>query len=367
MRDDISYNEIITRLNDMVETVAADCIPNGRKDGKYWRGDLHGKISVHLSGGRVGTVGGWQGQFGGKIGTNLIGLIELAYNCGSHGEAVKVAKERFLGLKQGQMSEQDRERWKKQQEDSRNAADRRKRQEQRDKNWKAGTAQQIWHEAKPIIGTLAEQYLLSREIELEPDMPGLDRWPPSLRFHPALPFRDARHPALIGGVQNVERKLVAIWRIFLGPDGKALTDEEGKKVKLGFGPATGGAVRLGPATPILRITEGMETALGVQRLTKNSASVWAALSTSGMIGLDIPPGVKRLEIYADGDRYRLNKQTGAVDLPPGIKAAEALKAKAAKVGVEAVIFPSPEPDDWLDVWQALKRDQKQRRAVQYQD
>lgn len=234
--------------------------------------------------------------------------------------------------------------------------EKREREEKREQERKADTVRGIWQSSVAIAGTLAEKYLISRLIELEPSMPGLHEWPPSMRFHPALPFNGGRHPALIGGVQNAERKLVAIWRIFLGPDGKALTDAEGKKVKLGFGPATGGAVRLGPATPVLRVTEGMETALGVQRLTKNSASVWAALSTSGMMGLEIPKGVRRLEIYADGDRYRMNQKTGAIELPPGIKAANTLKERAEKQGIEAVVFPSPEPDDWLDVWQAKKRE-----------
>ncbi|WP_442417751.1 toprim domain-containing protein [Peteryoungia aggregata] len=107
----------------------------------------------------------------------------------------------------------------------------------------------------------------------------------------------------------------------------------------------------------------METALAVQRLTRNTFSVWATLSTSGMVGLDIPPGVKRLEIYADGDRHRLNRRTGEVEDPPGIRAANSLRERAQRQGIETVIFPSPEPDDWLDVYQAKVRHQRlmQRR------
>ncbi|MEN5275807.1 toprim domain-containing protein [Brucella sp. TWI432] len=141
--------------------------------------------------------------------------------------------------------------------------------------------------------------------------------------------------------------------------------EDGKKIKLGFGPAKGGAVRLGPVTRTLRLAEGMETSLAVQRLTGNGASVWATLSTSGMIGFDIPDGVERLEIYADGDRYRSHRRTGDLVKPPGIAAAEALQAKAIMQNIEAVIYPSPEPDDWLDVWVSRFKDDHQQRNIEY--
>lgn len=243
----------------------------------------------------------------------------------------------------------------------------REAENQRERERKVETVRSLWDEAVPIAGTLAETYLKSRSIDLEPDMVGLGAWPPSLRFHPGLKHDGARHPALIGGVQAVDRKLVAIWRIFLGPDGRAVVGPEGKKVKLGFGPATGGAVRFGPATPTLRLAEGMETAMGVQRLTRNTFSVWATLSTSGMIGFEIPPGVRRLEIYADGDRFRANKRTGEIMDPPGIKAASQLQEKARAQGVEAVVLPSPEPDDWLNVWESRKRDRDSGRLVEYAD
>ncbi|MCO5730128.1 toprim domain-containing protein [Rhizobium sp. SSA_523] len=188
---------------------------------------------------------------------------------------------------------------------------------------------------------------------------------PSLRFHPGLKLGGERHPALIGGVQAKSRKLTAVWRIFLNADGSALKNDEGKKVKLGLGPAVGGAVRLGPVTDVLRITEGIETGLGVSLLTRPGASTWATLSTSGMINFEIPEGVKRLEIYADGDRHRLHNKTGGLMDPPGIAAAKKLQDRAAKEGVEAVLFPSPEPDDWLDVWQGRKRDERQQRYIEY--
>lgn len=238
--------------------------------------------------------------------------------------------------------------------------------DQRAKERKLETVRSIWSQGIPVAGTAAEQYLMSRSIELS-DFPAGSVWPQSLRFHPGLMHDGKKHPALIGGVQSKDRRIVALWRIFLQPDGKALGGDDGRKIKLGFGPAAGGAVRLGPVTETLKLTEGIETALGVLLLTRNKTSVWATLSTSGMIGFEIPEGVKRLEIYADGDRFRQHKQTGKVVNPPGILAANQLRDRARREGVEAVVFPSPEPDDWLDVWEQRKKDEQQQRSVEYRD
>lgn len=364
MRDELKYEDIVDRLNDMVETVAETCIPDGRREGQYWRGDLHGKISVHIRGSRVGMVGAWQGQFGDKVGGNLIRLIELAFGCKSHGDAVRIAKEKFLGISKRELTADEKRAWAKSQEASKHKAEERRRADEREKAEKVETVREIWHEAKPIVGTPAEEYLKSRGVELT-DFPKGAVWMPSLRFHPALMLKGMAHPALIGGVQDVNRKLIAVWRIFLQADGRALLDADGKKTKLGLGPATGGAVRLGPPTETLRLAEGIETALGVMLLTRCTASVWATLSTSGMMNVQIPAGVRRVEIYADGDRHRLNELAGSVADPPGIAAAKKLQSRLREGGFDVAIYPSPEPDDWLDVWVQRKKDEQRKRAVSY--
>lgn len=371
MREDIPYQDIVEKLNDIVDRVASDCVPDGRKHGPYWRGDCHGKVSVHLSGTRVGMVGFWQGQAGNaKGGGNLIHLIELAKGFTSHGEAVRFAKRHYLGIGDREMTAEERRRQSRSQAESERRKRDRERQDEQQLESKVQTVQSLWHEGSPIAGTLAEIYLGTRSIELS-DLKGADQWPPSMRFHPSMPVspddpRSRRHPALMGGVQSKSRRLIAIWRVFLDADGNALKDRDGKKMKLGFGPAAGGAVRFGPVTPVLKLTEGMETGLGVRCLARpSSGSVWATLSTSGMVGFEIPDGVKRLEIYADGDRHRLNKRSGELMLPPGIDAARKLQERAGREGVECVIHPSPEPDDWLDVWQQRKKDEQRQRSIEY--
>lgn len=359
MVTDLSYRDIVDALSNHAETIARQCIPQGTRKGVYWVGDLNGKVSVHISGDRKGMVGFWNGQAGNaKGGGTLINLIELAYNCKTHAEAVELAKSRYLGIHRRELTPEEKRRWAEQQRQSERLAQERDRQAQYERLAKVDMVRVIWSKAVPIAGTPAEIYLGSRGLFLA-DLPGTV-WPASLRYHPSCPVspddpRSRRYPALIGGVQGIDRKLIAVWRIFLDPNGKALLDRDGAKMKFGFGPSSGGAVRLGPVAVSIHVAEGIETALAVQRLNKNEHPVWATLSTSGMQNFVIPPAVRRLVIWSDGDRHRPDQKTGGVLTPPGSRAASALAARASDQGIEVVIYQSPAPDDWLDVWNTRRR------------
>jgi hypothetical protein len=83
-----------------------------------------------------------------------------------------------------------------------------------------------------------------------------------------------------------------------------LSRHEGQKApvtpqKMMLGPCRGGVVRLGPATNPLMVGEGIETCLAAMQATGQSA--WAALSTSGLRSLQLPPEVQEVTILADGD------------------------------------------------------------------
>jgi putative DNA primase/helicase len=66
-----------------------------------------------------------------------------------------------------------------------------------------------------------------------------------------------------------------------------------------FGPCRGGAVRLADPSDVLMVGEGIETCLAAMLATGYPA--WAALSTSGLRGLDLPKDVRDLIVLADGD------------------------------------------------------------------
>ncbi len=92
--------------------------------------------------------------------------------------------------------------------------------------------------------------------------------------------------------------MVAIHRTFLRVDGKGKAPVS--KPKMMIGRCGGGAVRLAPAGPELVLSEGLETSLSVQQAT--GLPVWAALSTSGLCSVILPPEVKTVLVAADGDR-----------------------------------------------------------------
>ena len=69
--------------------------------------------------------------------------------------------------------------------------------------------------------------------------------------------------------------------------------------KMMVGPCRGGAVRLAPLSEGLMVGEGIESCLAAMQATGRPA--WAALSTSGLLTLDLPEEVREVIVLADGD------------------------------------------------------------------
>ena len=152
-------------------------------------------------------------------------------------------------------------------------------------------ALRIWRESESATGTVVVKYLHGRGIELE--------IPPSIRFHRLLKnsSSDLFFPAMIAAVQTLDRRITAIHRTFLLPDGRGKAQVSEPKMALGAIGA--GAVRLAAATEELVLAEGIETALSVLQAT--GKPVWACLGTSGLKAVILPPEVKIVTIAADGD------------------------------------------------------------------
>jgi hypothetical protein len=203
----------------------------------------------------------------------------------------------------------------------------RKAQQRADAEKRAIQAKRLWLEAQPITGTIAETYLRGRGITCE--------LPETLRFHRACWHGPTakRWPAMVGAVQGAN--LPAVHRTYLRPDGLGKADIEPPKAMLGA--VTGGAVRLADGLGPLVVAEGIETALSLAsgRLWTPS-TVWAALSTSGIRGLHLPPTTSRLTIAPDGDA-------------PGREAANALAERAHALGWQVSLLPAPDGRDWNDI------------------
>ena len=149
----------------------------------------------------------------------------------------------------------------------------------------------IWAESAPVSGTPVERYLRSRDLD--------GPIPPSLRCHPRLPHRPSGSswPAMVAAVQGADGRLAGVSRTWLRPDGTGKAPVEPPRMMLGR--CAGGAVRLARAGHDLQVGEGLETCLAAMLATRQPT--WAALSTSGLRALALPPEVRQVVILADGD------------------------------------------------------------------
>jgi hypothetical protein len=192
---------------------------------------------------------------------------------------------------------------------------------------KAEQARRLWREAQPIAGTLAETYLRGRGITCA--------LLPTLRFHGACWHGPTarRWPAMVALVEGAG--LPAVHRTWLRPDGSGKADIEPAKAMLGA--TAGGAVRLSDGPSRLVVGEGLESALSLLcGLLDGPATVWAALSTSGLRGLRLPPRPSRLTIACDGDG-------------PGRAAAHALAERARGLGWQVGILDPGTGADFNDI------------------
>ena len=187
-------------------------------------------------------------------------------------------------------------------------------------------ARAVWEDAQPIAGTVAETYLRGRGITCA--------LPPTLVFAPSCWHASAkRFPALVALVEGGEG--FALHRTYLRPDGAGKAEADPSKAMLGA--VAGGAVRLAQGPGRLVVAEGIETALSLAcGLLDGPATVWAALSTSGMTGLRLPDIPGRLTVAPDGDKA-------------GRGAALALADRAARAGWAVSILTPPPGGDFNDL------------------
>jgi putative DNA primase/helicase len=156
-----------------------------------------------------------------------------------------------------------------------------------------------------------------------------------LRYAPALRRPDGTNrPAMIARIDDLDGRLIGVHRTWLARDPAGAWR---RFDRASLGPIGGGAVRLGPAAETLMIGEGLETCLSAVQATGMPA--WAALSTSGIVALILPPIVRTVIILADHDRSSA-----------GERAARTAAVRWIAEGRRARIAMPPEPDtDFNDV------------------
>jgi len=122
---------------------------------------------------------------------------------------------------------------------------------------------------------------------------------------------------MVGAVQGPDRSICGLQRTFLRADGadKAAVSSPRKML----GRVGGGAVRFAGAESELAVGEGIETCLAFQEAT--GMPTWAALSTSGLRAIVLPPLPLAATVYiiADAD-------------PPGEAAAQDAARRLSREG-----------------------------------
>jgi putative DNA primase/helicase len=150
-------------------------------------------------------------------------------------------------------------------------------------------ARRIWDAAQDARGTPVARYLAGRDITVPA--------PPSLRWAPSLRRPDGTYaPAIVARVDGLDGELIGVHRTWLA---RVDCGQWHRRDRASLGAIAGGAVRLAPAAETLMVGEGIETALAATQAMGQPA--WAALSTSGMTALRLPPEVHRVVILADHD------------------------------------------------------------------
>jgi putative DNA primase/helicase len=189
-------------------------------------------------------------------------------------------------------------------------------------------AREIWDQALPVAGTMAEAYLVAR---------GLSQLSPALRFHRRTPLGSmgelTYRPALIAGLHEAGA-LVAVHRTFFASATGALDTGLVNPRRL-LGRPRGAAVVLAPAGDTLGLAEGIETAMSAAVLL--GIPVWATLGSERLAGIAVPDTVRRLVILPDNDRAG---RTGA---------AKVMRAYAGPGRSVEIIWPPPCCNDWNDV------------------
>lgn len=149
------------------------------------------------------------------------------------------------------------------------------------------------------------------------------------------------HPAMIGVFLSPTGETVCLSRTYLADDGNGKASVPTPKKfsrAVHQGAMRRAAIRLYNPGAILGIAEGIETAAAVFEAT--GTPMWATGSANGMVSLQIPKEVKRVEIWADNDSSGVGQQSA-------MKLARRLYCEGFAVSVMIPILPDT---DWLDVY-----------------
>ena len=283
----ISAAELARRLARDAEAVCRHYLSNGRRSGRYWiAGDVMNtpgrSLYVRLAGpdhGR-GAAGKWTDAATGEHG-DLLDLI--AHNRDLRLGAAMDEARSFLALPRPATPSSAHP--------SQAPPASRSRQ----------SARRLFEFARPVPGTPGAAYLRTRGITARLD------WP-SLRFHPAVYYRETFDaplelwPALLAAVTDLSGIVTGLQRTWLDRDRPAKAPVADPRRAMGH--LLGNGVRFGTGRDILAAGEGVETMLALKSVLPLLPMV-AGLSANHLAALDLPPALRRLYVARDNDEAGL--------------------------------------------------------------
>lgn len=304
------------------DAVCRHYLSNGRRSGRYWIvGDVRNtpgrSMFVRLIGpdSGKGAAGKWTDAATGEHG-DLLDIIQMSCGFADFNAAADEAR-RYLSLP------------RREPEPARTI------RRPPAPTGSPESARRLFAMARPIAGTLAEDYLRARGIAALHDIG-------SLRFHPRCYYRPDDHsptetwPALIAAVTALDGRLTGALRTWLDPDGyhsvrlgKAPVDTP----RRAMGDLLGNAVRFGRVSDVMAAGEGIETMLSLRSVLSRMPTA-AALSAAHLAAILLPATLRRLYVARDDD-------------PAGDGAQDALIERARDAGIETIVL-SPRCGDFND-------------------
>lgn len=315
MRGDLVSLDVIKHgLQQRLDALVQELYPAAKLDtarANWCLGSLAGEPGQSLRIARAPAKLGWWKDYSTGEGGDVLTLINRALGHGDMGSTIRWARD-WQGLGAPLSAAERHQRERAAEEASRRAA----AQDRQDRQAKRSAALRCWLEARPIIGTPAERYLLGRNIQFA----RLGKWPGALRYHAGMrcPVTGADRPCMLAKLDAPDGDFLTVHRTFLLVHGDGRVTKADKRnggplddAKMAFGPYAGGAISVwkGESGRSLRhlavgewvaMTEGIEDALTVA-MARPALRVLSALSLSNIANVRLPDRLGGLYLCADND------------------------------------------------------------------
>lgn len=209
----------------------------------------------------------------------------------------------------------------------------------------------VWASGIPITSSkakLAQRYFESRGLPAPTSaLDGAMRFLPRLRHYDDQTKETTSFPGIVSLVTDRLGNGVAVHRTYLAHDGYGKAPIDCPKKLMSTPRAmsiTGGCIKLGPASGVIALAEGIETALAVSAFTGHTC--WSTVSSTFMRSWTPSDGIHTVHIFGDYDRSG-DGQSAAKTL------AERLSAEGFTVAYDVPEGEIPEGSksiDWADVY-----------------